>query len=274
MQNIQTYSPQSLENITKSNFLNESDLDFIKAKAAELQDTFEKKQIWRTETEIKVSVLNDISFPTPASKYWQSIREQAVFYDNLIDLSFDYRKNEVNIKKTQREVAILTTQFEYDDLIDLDLEMKQIELEELLFRRANMELAAKDRVREIKIWSQIKEDLIEKDPTFDTQNVNTHQLVSYGQQFLLELEVLKKTSNPSFGEVQSALGKLQSTLKYGLENGLLLEMMKPLNNPVLKAEICNMLLQIYPELINQITEVADALQLIKNQPPITLQSIN
>ena len=268
MQYVQTYTPASLSNITKSNFLDDTDLDFIKAISAELQDTFEKKQLWRTETEIKVSVLNDISFPTPASKYWQSVREQAVFYDNLIDLSFAYRKNDVAIKKLELEIKTMLEWAETDPVKALDIELKQIELDEALFKRANMELAAKDRVREIKIWSQVKKDLVEKDPNFDTQNVNTHQMVSYGQQFLLELEVLKKTGNPSFGEVQSALGKLQTTLKYGVENGLLEEMMEPLNNPELKAQICNMMAGAYPELIPQIGEVAMNLQLTQNTQPI------
>ena len=36
----------------------------------ELADNWNKKQIFRTETEMRVSVLNDGKFPTPASKYW------------------------------------------------------------------------------------------------------------------------------------------------------------------------------------------------------------
>lgn len=270
MQNIQTYSPQSLENITKSNFLNETDLEFIKNTSEELQDTFEKKQLWRTETEIKVSVLNDISFPTAASKYWQAVREQAVFYDNLIDLSFDYRKNEVAIKQIGREIAKLTL----DPSLDLELELKQIELEEALFKRSNMELAAKDRVREIKIWSGIKKDLVKEDSTFDTENVNSHQAVSYGQQFLLELSVLQQTGNPSFGEMQSALSKLQSTLKYGLENNLLIEMMKPLHNEEEKAKILNMLSSIYPNMVPELHLVANQLGLIQNTAPLIPTTIN
>ena len=272
MQYVQTYSPQSISNITKSNFLDETDLDFIKNISTELQDTFEKKQLWRTETEIKVSVLNDISFPTPASKYWQAVREQAVFYDNLIDLSFNYRKNEVQIKKIQFEIDELTQWINVNkgvgSIKDLDKELKQIELEELLFKRANMELAAKDRVREIKIWSQIKKDLTEKDPTFNTQDVNAHQAVSYGQQFLLELEVLKQTGNPSFGEVQSALGKLQSTLKYGLEHNLFEKMMEPLYNPELKVQICNMLIRAYPELTPQIVNFTNTIELLTSPSSI------
>ena len=40
----------------------------------ELTDTWTKKQIFRTETEMRISVLNDCKHPTAASKYWQSVR--------------------------------------------------------------------------------------------------------------------------------------------------------------------------------------------------------
>lgn len=262
MLHIATYSPESISNISKSNFLNTTDLAFIKEISSELQDTFEKKQLWRTETEINVSVLNDISFPTPVSKYWQAVREQAVFYDNLITLSFDYRKNEVAIKQIQRDLDDLQRQLVDNPLLDLNIELKQIELEEVLFKRANFELAAKDRVREIRIWSNIKDELVTQDPTFDTQDVNKHQLVSYGQQFLLELEVLHKTKNPSFGEVQSALSKLLTTLKKGIETNTIEEMFKPINNPDLKTQILNTLIQTYPEISIQITNIAKNLRLL------------
>ena len=44
-----------------------------------------------------------------------------------------------------------------------------------------MEQVAKDRTREIEHWSRLKEEL--NDGTFDTENVNTHQLESYHQRF-------------------------------------------------------------------------------------------
>jgi hypothetical protein len=40
-----------------------------------------------------------------------------------------------------------------------------------------MELTAKDRMREIRLWSQLKKEV--DDGTFDKENVNTHQLESY-----------------------------------------------------------------------------------------------
>ena len=45
-------------------------------------------------------------------------------------------------------------------------EEKQIDLDENLYGRANMEKTARDRVRELKLWSQIKSEL--DDGSFDT----------------------------------------------------------------------------------------------------------
>ena len=42
-----------------------------------------------------------------------------------------------------------------------------------------MQLVARDRMREIKLWSQLKKEF--DDGTFDTQDVNRHQLDSYHQ---------------------------------------------------------------------------------------------
>ena len=47
---------------------------FLSELKEELQDTIQKVQKYRTETEMRVSVLNDASHPTPASKYWQCVR--------------------------------------------------------------------------------------------------------------------------------------------------------------------------------------------------------
>ena len=50
----------------------------------ELGDNWRKKQIFRTETEMRISVLNDAKHPTNASKYWQSVREQDAMFDALM----------------------------------------------------------------------------------------------------------------------------------------------------------------------------------------------
>ena len=70
--------------------LNKTDLQAFKKLVPELRDTWTKKQMYRTETEMRVSVLNDFKRPNNASKYWQCVREQSVYFENLMSLSFEY----------------------------------------------------------------------------------------------------------------------------------------------------------------------------------------
>ena len=167
----------------------------------ELEDTWTKKQIFRTETEMRVSVLNDGKFPTAAAKYWQCVREQNVFFENLIQLSFNYRKNLVEIKKLERKIV--------DETDDLEVELLQIELEEKKYARANMELVARDRVREIEHWSRIKKEL--DDGSFDNKNVNTHQMTS--MRMALQNRAKALTSGSSQAEVINVLGPLETATR-------------------------------------------------------------
>src|SRR6056300_199154 len=118
---------------------------------------------------MRVSVLQDGKHPTNASKYWQCIREQNVFFENLMSLSFNYRKNEVKIKKLLRSIE--------QEQDELEKESLQIDLERHLYSRATMELVAKDRIREINQWSKLKAEY--DDGSFDTKSPNTHQAESY-----------------------------------------------------------------------------------------------
>jgi hypothetical protein len=178
--------------------LDQTDFDRLIALKTELEDTWTKKQIFRTETEMRVSVLNDGKFPTAASKYWQCVREQNVFFENLMHLSFSYRKNEVEIKKLHRKLL--------EESDNLEIEMIQIELEEKIYGRASMELEAKDRVRELDQWSKLKAEL--DDGRFDTQNVNTHQMESL--RMSLENRASSLTSGSSQAEVINVLGPLNT----------------------------------------------------------------
>jgi hypothetical protein len=66
-----------------SEILDSNDFNKLVAIKDELEDTWEKKQIFRTETEMRISVLNDAKFPTRAAKYWQAVREQNAFFENF-----------------------------------------------------------------------------------------------------------------------------------------------------------------------------------------------
>ena len=186
--------------------LDKSEASEFKRMVPELQDTWAKKQMFRTETEMRFSVLSDNKYGNNASKYWQSVREQNTHFENLMRLSFDYRKNDVEIEKLQREIKL-----EKDPL---EKELKQIELEEKFYSRANMELMAKARMREISTWSKLKKEF--HDGTFDDRDVNTHQAESYMHQ--LEQKKMTLTPGSSQPEVFNVLGQLE-TLKRVRKSG-------------------------------------------------------
>jgi hypothetical protein len=208
---ITKYAGDALESVKQAGFLNEQDSQDLMAMMPELQDTFEKRQIWRTETEMRVSVLNDLHFSTPAAKYWQAVREQGVFFENLVALTFDYKRNEIKIQRLRRDMAK-----EKDDLARADLE---VDLEECLFRRKNMEVAARDRVREIRLWSRIKAELVDQDQGMDTTDVNVHQLISYGLSFANDFACCNDHTPPA--DRRNLEGKFKTVIRVLDERGLL-----------------------------------------------------
>jgi len=198
-----------------NNILEPEDVSVFKAMTEELRDTWTKKQMFRTETEMSFSVLNDAKYPTKAAKYWQCVREQNVFLENLMTLSFDFRRTEVKIKRLQEKLD------KEED--SLKRELLQIDIDEKIYNKASMQLVARDRMREIKLWSKFKKQF--DDGSFDTKDVNTHQLNSYHLTMKNKAETL--TQGSSQPEVFNVLGQLQSIERIKKENGQIETTKKP-----------------------------------------------
>ena len=192
-----------------NNLLEPEDVSVFKEMTEELRDTWTKKQMFRTETEMSFSVLNDAKYPTKAAKYWQCVREQNVFLENLMTLSFEYRRAEVKIKRLQEKLD--------KEPHPLKKELLQIDIDEKVYNKASMQLVARDRMREIKLWSKFKKKF--DDGSFDTKDVNTHQLHSYHLTMKNKAETL--TEGSSQPEVFNVLGQLQSIERIKKENGQL-----------------------------------------------------
>jgi len=197
--NIQPHANKEVRHLMV--LLDKSQASEFKRMVPELQDTWAKKQVFRTETEMRFSVLSDNKFGTNAAKYWQCVREQNTHFENLMNLSFDYRKNDVEIEKLEHKII--------DPNEDkFEKKLAKIEKEEKLYGRANMELIAKARMREISSWSKLKKEY--HDGKFDDQDVNTHQAESYMHS--LQQRKLTLTPGSSQPEVFNVLGQLE-TLK-------------------------------------------------------------
>ena len=184
-----------------SNLLDAEQAKQFKELTAELRDTWTKKQIYRTKTEMEISVLQDAKYPTNASKYWQCVREQNVFLEQLVELSFQYREHEIELEQDKRK---------RDKTKDkLAKKLIQVEIDRKLYAMANMQLIAKDRMREITEWSRFKK--VYNDGTFDDKDVNTHQLESFGKIYQNKKNTL--TPYSSQPEVFNILGQKMSILR-------------------------------------------------------------
>jgi hypothetical protein len=181
----------------------------ILALAKDLKQSWETRQIFRTETEMRVGVLDDGRHPTKAAKYWQAVREQNGMLENLITLSFDMKRNRLKRDRLLRDLETFTD--------DLDRAEKQIDLEENAFQYLQMIQTAEDRTREIKTWSKIKQEL--NDGSFDNLDPNTHQVESLHKRLQNRALTLNEHSDPT--EVFNIMGQLQTMERLKEEKVLL-----------------------------------------------------
>ena len=181
-----------------NNLLTQEDLSSFKGMVDELRDTWTKKQMFRTETEARFSVLQDNRYPTRAAKYWQCVREQSTYLDNLMALSFDYRRNDAKIKWLEKKIGKEEDEYKATKY--------QIDLDECKFAKASMEKVAKHRMREIKMWSKLKEEF--NDGSFNDKDVNQHQLESYYKMYLGKAKNMN--NNTPEAEAFNIMGQLRS----------------------------------------------------------------
>ncbi len=179
---------EALSVITESAVLPAAELAGLAGLADELRQTWEKAQVFRTRTEMIVSVLSDAKRPTPDSKYWQAVREQDVMFHELVMLSYEYRTNAVEIRKLRRDLQGCTD--------SLDAELLQIEIEKKTFIGRTMARTARDRLREIREWSALKAELLPH-MKFGTADVNAHQLTAMRERFAFEASLVTPATPPA-----------------------------------------------------------------------------
>jgi len=210
--------------IKTSNILDQESFNELESLSNELKATFESVQIHRTRTEMEVSVLNELKHPTPASKYWQSVREQNAMAHGVALLSFDYRAEKVRIKILEQRIA--------NEEDELKRELLQIKLERKQYILKDMERTAKSKVREIKDWSEIKQREAKDMSDEELADVGNHQLISYTRRWINQAIEMGNNGSPS--ERQNLLGQLNSGLSLCIKNGIINDVIKVYNKSIQK----------------------------------------
>ena len=204
------YKDMAISVIKESKILPKDELLKIKGLSKELQNTFDTVQMFRTRTEMETSILNDFKHPTPDSKYWQAVREQNTMFNELVFLSYDYRKTCVELEMLKREIEEEKRYFP-QQLLTIEKEKKEFVL-------LMQERTAIARIKEIIEWSDIKAKLL-PNMTASLTDVGEHQLISYTLQWINELSAI--TDITPTVEVNNVNGKLGKALELCKEKGVL-----------------------------------------------------
>jgi len=182
---LDVWNEAFLNAIGEKGILSGDDLDCLYECMPDIIQAHFTTQIFRTRTEMEISVLNDVMFPTPDAKYWQAVREMNVHVENLFLLIFDYGQKLLDADLLDHEIAFekMSEGLPYEAVIKQ--RKKALELMKLKFELFMMQREAHHRIREIAEWSSIQNKLRPR-LVCDDRDVDAHQLVSYSVRFLKE----------------------------------------------------------------------------------------
>jgi len=133
------------------------DIHFLQENSKHLGQVMEHTQMWRTNTQ-KLSIINDVHFPTDHAKYHQAMLEQKVQFDQAMYLAKDFEMKKLEIEELECDLEELTDSKRdkiKEKKIQIDIQFKQYELKQ-------MQTAMKYRMDEIKGWQAIENELLNK----------------------------------------------------------------------------------------------------------------
>lgn len=208
-----SFSPETFD---KLNFvLDETQIDVLRKMRDNLELHRETAQIFRSEVEMRFSVLNDVKFPTPDAKYWQAVREQDVHCSNLVQLTYEFELEIIKIKNLEDMIhrhQIKQKKLERDVLTNssvedpLDIEEAQIEhsmlqnkIDTLLveirrckYMQDERRRVANNRWREVVTWEMLCTELKPK-MKYGIISYEHHQPESYGLRMARQEKIMLKS---------------------------------------------------------------------------------
>lgn len=142
------------------------DFDYLMEHREQYQERLRTRSMFRSKFEMEASVLSNDVHPTPDSKYWQAIGEQAVMVEQLIQLSYDNAKLQADIDIAVAELERLEEKMseatkswakkKYEARIrKTKIQIEQLQLGDIMQRKT-----AKERMREVRDWEGLIEALV------------------------------------------------------------------------------------------------------------------
>lgn len=195
--------------VKESLILQPGELQRLLGLVPELKHVIATRTIFRTPTEARFSVLNDVMHPTTSSKYHQAKLEQGVMFDQLIRLSFSFRRASIDLSDKRAKLKKATGHQRERLLVDID---------ELSYSLLNMHKEAQERLRELEMWSKIKAEL-EVQGKFDRDSKDTDEFLALLERYSQELPVALR-SQADVGGAVNVLAQAQTLLAEAKRRGI------------------------------------------------------
>lgn len=148
------------------------DFDYLMEHKEQYQERLRTRSMFRSKFEMEASVLNNDVHPTPDSKYWQAIGEQAVMVEQLIQLSYENSKLQADIDIALAELERLEYKLKEAKGPEVNerapwmakkyearIRKKKVEIEQLQLGDIMQRKQAKERMREVRDWEGLIENL-------------------------------------------------------------------------------------------------------------------
>ena len=233
------------ENIDKlKNILQDDQIDVLNKIQKNLKLHYQTAQVFRTEVEMKFSVLNDGKFPTADSKYWQAVREQQVHFGNLMFLSYEYdsdqiklknikdmiKKHELEQRKLRRDIG-RSEELEWEELdieeagIKIDMLQNKVdtlgvEIKKLIFIQMERERTADNRWREVVTWEKLCMELIPR-MKYSILSCEHHQPGSYSRRMERQYQTMLKSGAKGSPSEAINITNQNDMIKKLMKNGTL-----------------------------------------------------
>jgi len=233
------------ENIDKlKNILQDNQIDVLNKIQKNLKLHYQTAQVFRTEVEMRFSVLNDGKYPTADAKYYQAVREQIVHFTNLVFLNYEYnadqiklknikdmiKKHGLGIRRIRRDIERYK-ELKWDDLdveeagIKIDMlqnkiDTLKVEIEKLIFIQMEREKTADNRWREVVTWEKLCMELIPR-MKYSILSCEHHQPGSYARRMERQYQTMLKSGAKGSPSEAINITNQNDMIKKLMKNGTL-----------------------------------------------------
>lgn len=223
---VKTTEIATINILKSSDMITRDDVKFLQDHASNFEHRFRTRALFRSKTEMEAGVLNENEHPTPDSKYWQAIGEQNVHLTELISLDFEAKKHIADGELLLGEIEELEEELRNtpnektgtQKVLAAKIKKKKIEYEQNKFGSSQQLKTAQERMREVKNWEPIIQNL-EPQLKYGKDDFELHHAERYFLRYKRRMEMLDQCPQEAR---ESVISNFQAFADYGQKTGILI----------------------------------------------------